>query len=135
MSLSDLSLLSLQVGDNVDGHRAPVFELLSMQTRSVDTQTPSHIAATESSNMLPIMLEERRDGRDSHHSSDDSPFGSSRDEDDEEEERSRSASPSYIPGRLGFVLVSLTSAHYSYSYALPLCPSSLRTTGTGSLYG
>lgn len=99
--------------DNVDGHRAPVFELLS-QTRSVDTQTPSHIAvgdcmadintyggvdtSTDASAALPIMMEEPKDERGSSCSFNGSPFSCSREDDDEEEESSRSNSPSYIPG-------------------------------------
>lgn len=84
----------------MDGHRAPVFELLS-QTRSVDTQTPNHgISATDIfSDQLPIMLEVNElVNRSDSQGSDDHSACSSRGV--ESEERSQSVSPSFIPGKL-----------------------------------
>lgn len=104
-----LSFVLQSAFEDMDGHRAPVFELLS-QTRSIDTQTPSHTTTSESfSEHLPIMLEVSEIGRrsDSQGSEDNSACSS---RGGESEERSQSVSPSFIPGEWQGSLQTPTSA-------------------------
>lgn len=83
--------------EDLDGHRAPVFELLS-HTRSIDTQTPSHTTLTDCyTDQLPIMLEVAEICmRSNSQGSEDNSACSS--QGGESEERSQSVSPSFIPG-------------------------------------
>ena len=84
--------------EDMDGHRAPVYELLSQTSRSVDTQTPNHGSTDIFSDPLPIMLEVNElVGRSDSQGSEDNSACSSRGG-GESEERSQSDSPFIIAG-------------------------------------